>query len=147
MCNTELDRQGKLPKSCANDTQRLTAQCTYLSQESLWIPVSVTHSLTSQIQKFFSCQPTGDFLMHFSSLAIHVVFIGVMLTLRQSWVAQYRKADMLAVATVGEESQQLPVQRQHQDKLGAVSKNVQLHPFYLEQTATDQHGHNTRSWS
>lgn len=46
---------------------------------------------------------------------------------------------MLAVSTVGEESHQLPVQRQCQDKLVAVSKNTQLHPFYLEQTGTGQH--------
>lgn len=46
---------------------------------------------------------------------------------------------MLAVPTVGEESHQLSVQRQCQDKLVVVSKNTQLHPFYLEQAATGQH--------
>lgn len=144
-CNTEL-RAKQVPKSCANGTQRVPAQSSYLSRQGLWIPVSVTRFLTSpfyipasQTQKYFSCQPSGDFLMRFSSLDIHVVIIGVMLTLRQSWVAQHRKAEMLPVPTVGEGSRQLPVQRQHQDKLVKVSKNIQLHPFYLEQTATGQH--------
>lgn len=147
-CVTQSCQRGKLPKSCANDTQGVPAQSTYLSRQGLWIPVSVTRFLTSpfyipapQTQKYFSCQPTGDFLMRFSSLDIHVAFTRVMLTLRQSWVAQHRKAEMLAVPTVGEGSHQLPGQRQCQDKLVVKWKKKQTTPssFSFGANCSSQH--------
>lgn len=114
--------------------------CGFLCQWHIFLLLHSTYTSFSNTEILQLSAHWGFFnAFAFSSLDIHVVFIGVLLTLRQSWVAQYGKAEMLAVPTVGEESHQLPVQRQRQDKSVAVSKNIQLHPFYLEQTATGQH--------
>lgn len=105
--------------------------------------LSILHTRFSEMQTHFSSiSPLLLFHAFICSLDNITAMKTARIHLRQRWPDQYRRAETLTrtvpALCTGRGVTAAAAQRKHRHKALVVSKNILLHTFYLEQTASGQ---------